>query len=211
MNTQAKPSDQITRNPVRNALAAICALGLSLAACTNEPMPSEDPPLAGATIGGEFELEGPDGKTVRWADFKDQYRIVYFGYAFCPDICPTDVQRMIQGLNIASERTPDIEYSVTPIFISIDPERDTRAVVDEFTNAFSNRLIGLTGTPEQIRAAADAFKVYYERGDDVGDGSYLMNHSNVVYLFDMEGKPLATLPVDLGPEAVADEIEKWVS
>ncbi len=217
MNTQAKPSNVsmhsnfLTRAWRKSATASVTILALLTAACSGGAPPPEEPPLAGASIGGEFELEGPDGETVRWADFQGQYRIVYFGYAFCPDVCPTDVQRMIRGLKIASENTPAIEASLIPIFISIDPERDTRKVIDEFTSAFSDKLVGLTGTPEQVRAAADTFKVYYERGEETADDSYLMNHSNVVYLFDKEGKPLATLPVDLGPEAVANEIEKWVS
>ncbi|WP_369815224.1 SCO family protein [Erythrobacter sp. YT30] len=193
------------------ATASLAACALMVAACSNDPAPTEEPPLAGASIGGEFELVGPDGETVRWADFDGQCRVVYFGYAFCPDICPTDVQRMTQGLKVLGENEPQMAASITPIFITIDPDRDTREIVDEFTNAFSDDLIGLTGTPEQVRAAADAFKVYYERGETTGDGSYLMNHSNIVYLFDKDGQPLATLPVDEGPEAVAAEIQKWVS
>lgn len=205
MNHQAKPSDR------RMRLTGPIAAALVLAAC-NAPSLAEtqEPPLAGASIGGDFELEGPGGDTVRWTDFENQYRIVYFGYAFCPDVCPVDVGRMIRGLKIASDRKPDLEYSITPIFITIDPERDTREVVDQFTAAFSDKLIGLTGTPEKVRAAADNFAVFYERGVEVSGGGYLVNHSNITYLFDPNGNPLATLPTDEGPEAVADEIEKWV-
>lgn len=210
MNHLAKPLLNPAAKAKKRVAASLCAAMLMTAGCTSEPNTLEEPPLAGAAIGGEFALDGPGGKTIRWADFDGQYRIVYFGYAFCPDICPTDVARMTRGLAIASENAPDIEYKITPIFITIDPERDTREVVDEFTNAFSDSLIGLTGTPEQVRAAADEFKVYYERGENTAAGSYLMNHSNVTYLFDPQGAPLATLPTDQGPDAVAAEIEKWV-
>lgn len=184
---------------------------LSLAGCAAEPEIPPEPPLAGADIGGNFELTNSAGETVRWSDFEGQYRIVYFGFTFCPDICPTDVQRMTQGLKIASENAPDLAYKITPIFISIDPQRDTPEIVGEFVSAFSDRLIGLTGTPEQIETAASAFKVAYSKGEDTPGGGYLMNHSAVTYLFGPEGEPLATLPTDLGPEAVAAEIELWAS
>ncbi|QUL36737.1 SCO family protein [Erythrobacter sp. JK5] len=208
MNHNAKPSS----NPLRALAALAIGAALTLSACSGpvDAGPGE-PPLAGADIGGEFALSGPGGETVRWSDFDGRYRIVYFGYAYCPDICPTDVQRMTQGLNIASEADPDLAPKVQPIFITIDPERDTREVVDEFTGAFSERLIGLTGTPDQVKAAADTFRVYYEKGESTPDGSYLMNHSNIVYLFGPSGEPLATLPVDQGADAVAAEIAKWVS
>ncbi len=206
MNQPAKPSPRF-----RHFLAAAAAI--ALAACSGTPdveAPGE-PPLAGATIGGEFELTSSTGETVRWADFEGQYRIVYFGFTYCPDICPTDMQRMAQGLKQLGESDPDMVAKIQPIFISIDPERDTPEIVGEFTNAFADNIVGLTGTPEQIKTAADAFRVYYERGEDTPDGTYLMNHSNIVYLFDPAGNPLATLPTDQGADAVAVEIKKWVN
>lgn len=170
----------------------------------------EEAPLYGATIGGPFELTGAGGKTVRWSDFDGQYRIVYFGYAYCPDICPTDVQRMSQGLRQFEQKEPDLGAKVQPIFITIDPERDTAAVVAEFIANFHPRLIGLTGTPDQIKAAADAFRVFYSKGETPESGNYLMDHSAITYLFGPDGKPIATLPTDLGGDAVAEELAKWV-
>ncbi len=190
------------------------SLALALTACGNglsAPQPPlEQAPLHGAAIGGPFALTGSDDRTVQWSDFAGQWRIVYFGYAYCPDICPTDVQRMTQGPSLYARTDPELAANIQPIFISLDPERDTPAVVGEFTNAFSDRLIGLTGTNEQIKAAADAFKVYYQRGEDTPGGGYLVDHTNITYLFDPEGNPVATLPVDLGPEAVARELARWV-
>lgn len=207
MNHRAKPYPNLSQ-----AFAGLLiAAGLALSACTAEPAAPEEPPLAGADIGGDFELINSAGETVRWTDFEGKYRIVYFGFAYCPDICPNDMSKMTRGLNIAIERKPDLAHKIQPMFITIDPERDTPEVVGEFASAFSENLLGLTGTPEQIRAAADAFRVYYERGEDLGNGQYLMNHSAIVYLFGPKGEPLATLPTDLGPEAVAAEIEKWVN
>ncbi len=198
--------------PLRLLALAAAPLALILSACsTQAPAKPEEPPLAGATIGGEFELSNSAGETVHWADFEGKYRIVYFGYAYCPDVCPTDMQRMVQGLNQFTDDEPEKAAQIQPIFITIDPERDTGEVLDEFTSAFSDDVIGLRGTAEQTKAAADTFAVYYSRGEDSPGGGYLMGHSNIVYLFAPNGDPIATLPTDLGADAVAAEIAKWVN
>lgn len=189
----------------------IAAVALTLAGCGAAEAPPAEPPLAGADIGGAFELVNANGETVRWSDFDGRYRMVYFGYTYCPDICPTDAQRMMQGHRIFAEQTPELAAKITPIFISVDPERDTPQVVGEFAAAFSDDLIGLTGTPEQVKAAADRFRVFYSRGETTAGGGYLVDHSNIVYLFGPKGEPLATLPTDQGAEAVAAELAKWVN
>jgi protein SCO1/2 len=191
------------------ALSFLAAAALAIAGC-NSGAPAAEPPLAGAAIGGDFALTASDGRTVKWDDFAGKYRVVYFGYAFCPDICPTDMQRVAQGLKVLAANDPEKAASIQPIFITIDPERDTPKVVGEFAAAFSPDIIGLTGTPEQIAAAAKTFKVFYAKGDPVEGGGYLVDHSNIVYLFGPEGEPLATLPVDQGGDAVAAELDKWV-
>lgn len=191
-------------------LALLLAGAIALSAC-NAAAPAAEPPLAGATIGGDFALTASDGRTVRWDDFAGKYRIVYFGYAYCPDICPTDMQRVAQGLKVLKANDPAKAAMIQPIFITIDPERDTPAVVGEFAAAFSPDIIGLTGTPDQIAAAAKAFKVFFAKGEAVAGGGYLVDHSNIVYLFGPKGEPLATLPVDQGADAVAAELDKWVS
>lgn len=190
----------------RALIASLSAL--LLASCQAQP-PAEDPPLAGAAIGGPFELVNSDGQTVRWSDFDGKYRMVYFGYAFCPDVCPLDVQRMMRGFAQFEEAHPGLAAQVVPIFITIDPQRDTPEVVAEFTGAFSDDLVGLTGTPEQIDQAAKAFSVYYARGEGT-EKNYLMDHSRAAYLMGRKGEPIALLPVDQSPEAVTAELEKWV-
>jgi protein SCO1/2 len=194
----------------RLIMAPFAAACLVLAGCDAAP-PKGEPPLAGAAIGGDFTLTDSKGQTVHWGDFAGKYRIVYFGYTFCPDICPTDMQRVAQGLKVLKAGEPAKAAKIQPIFITLDPERDTQQVVGEFASAFSPDIIGLTGTPEQIAAAAKAFKVFYAKGESVPGGGYLVDHSNIVYLFGPAGEPLATLPVDQGGEAVAAEIDKWVS
>lgn len=190
-------------------LVAISA-ALALASC-NGPAPTQEPPLAGAAIGGDFTLTNSKGEPVRWDDFAGKYRVVYFGYTFCPDVCPTDMQRVAQGLKALKAQDPDAASKIVPIFITLDPARDTQAVVGEFAAAFSPDIIGLTGTPEQIDAAAKTFKVYYSRGEDQPGGGYLVDHSNVTYLFGPAGEPTATLPTDKGAEAVAAELARWVN
>ncbi|MFM7376926.1 MAG: SCO family protein [Erythrobacter sp.] len=190
------------------------AMSLALSGCGGASAPTEieEPPLAGAAIGGDFTLTNSKGETVRWADFAGKYRVVYFGYTFCPDICPTDMSRVAQGLKALKASDPDKAGKIVPIFITIDPERDTQGVVGEFAAAFSPDIIGLTGTPEQIAATAKAFKVFYAKGEAAGgSGGYLVDHSNVVYLFGPDGAPIATLPTDKDGKAVAAELARWVS
>jgi len=192
---------------VRARFLALC-LPLALLAGCGQPA---QPPLAGAAIGGPFELVDSQGKTVRWSDFDGKYRMIYFGYAYCPDVCPLDVQRMMQGYNRFKQAEPELASQVQPLFVTIDPERDTPQVVGEFASAFSDDLIGLTGTPEQVAKAAKAFAVYYAKGEEGGAGGYLMDHSRAAYLMGRKGEPLALLPVEKDAEAVAAELERWVS
>lgn len=197
-------------NKPSSAFTLLIAGALALAGCGGGA-PEQEPPLAGAAIGGDFALTNAAGETVRWGDFAGKYRVVYFGYAFCPDVCPTDMQRVAQGLKLLKAQDPAKAEAITPIFITIDPERDTREVVGEFAAAFSPDIIGLTGTPEQIAATAKAFKVYYAKGETTPGGGYLVDHSNITYLFGPDGEPIATLPTDKGGEAVAAELARWVN
>jgi protein SCO1/2 len=194
--------------PLARLLPTLLAMiaPLALTACEQR----EPPPLAGAAIGGPFTLVDKAGKTVRWADFAGKWRIVYFGYTWCPDACPTDVGVMMRGFDRFAKDHPDLAGEVQPLFITVDPARDTPARVGEFAAAFSPRLLGLTGTPAQVDQAAKAFAAYYARGKDQPGGGYLMDHSRVAYLMDRDGKPVAMLPVDKDDKAVAAELAKWV-
>jgi protein SCO1/2 len=192
---------------IRNAFCIAAALALS--ACGSASAPAERPPLEGARIGGPFTLTDKAGREVHWSDFAGKYRIVYFGYTFCPDACPMDVQQLMQGFARFAKAEPALAADVQPIFITIDPARDTPARVGEFAAAFSPRLLGLTGTAPHVAEAAKAFAAYYAKGKETS-GGYLMDHSRVAYLMDRDGKPIAMLPVDKGADAVAAELTKWV-
>src|SRR3954453_20471579 len=110
----------MNRPVMPRALLAL-ALPIILAACS--PVAENEAPLAGAAIGGPFTLVDSSGKTVRWSDFDGKYRVVYFGYTYCPDVCPTDMQRLMQGFAQYKREHPDLAAQVVPMFISIDPER----------------------------------------------------------------------------------------
>ena len=161
--------------------------------------------IEGTPIGGAFNLIDKDGKPVTWDSFKGKYRIVYFGYTFCPDACPTDVGVTMQAMKKFEAAHPDLAAKVQPIFISIDPARDTPARVGEFSAAFSPRLLGLTGSQEQVDQAVKAFRAVAAKGKQSG-GGYLMDHSRIAYLMDPDGKPIEVLPVDKGAEAVASDL-----
>jgi len=165
--------------------------------------------LDGSGIGGPFTLTDKDGKLVTWDQFKGKYRIVYFGYTFCPDACPTDLGRMMQGYLKFAEQHRDLAEQVQPIFITIDPARDTPARVGQYAANFTPRLLGLSGSQQQVDVASNAFKVSVSRGED-RPGGYLMEHSRFAYLMDRDGKPLEALPLDKGPEAVAADLVRQV-
>jgi protein SCO1 len=193
---------------VRARFLSLCLpLALLAAGCGGKVTP----PLEGAAIGGPFELVDSRGETVRWSDFDGKYRMIYFGYAYCPDVCPLDVQRMMQGYSRFKDAEPELAAQVQPLFVTIDPARDTPAVVGEFTSAFSDDLVGLTGTPGQVATAAKAFGVYYQKGAASEAGGYLMDHSRAAYLMGRNGEPIALLPVEKSADEVAAELERWVS
>jgi len=192
------------------ALLAL-ALPFLLVACSSNSDKAQAAPLAGAAIGGPFTLVNSDGKTVRWSDFAGKYRIVYFGYTYCPDVCPTDMQRLMQGFAAYKREHPQLAAQIVPMFITVDPERDTPRVVGEFTHAFSDDLLGLTGTPEHVAQAAKEFAIFYEKGKPNAEGGYLVNHSTQAYLMGRKGEPIALVPIDEGPKAITASLEKWVS
>lgn len=183
-------------------------VGSALAACT--PQSTGDPPLKGAAIGGPFTLTDQNGKRVSDRDFAGKYRIVYFGFSYCPDICPTDLLAIGQGLRRFEESDHARAAKVQPIFITVDPERDTPAVLKPYVAAFHPRLIGLTGSPDEIAAAAKHFAIYFAKEQREGASAYTMNHSRQTILFGPDGDPIALLPSDKGGEAVASELVRWV-
>ncbi|MBQ0772311.1 MAG: SCO family protein [Sphingomonadales bacterium] len=203
-------------NNITNKVKMILVAGLLtlMAACNPAPDGSVsangEPPLAGAKIGGSFTLTNQDGGKTSDTQFKGKYRIMYFGYSYCPDVCPVDLANIMLGLKQAEKENPALSDKIQPIFISVDPGRDTPAVLKQYVAAFHPRLIGLTGTPEEIAAVAKKYLIIYDVRKDEGSSEYLVDHSRQAYLFGPEGEPLALLPFDGTPQQVADDINRWV-
>ena len=157
---------------------------------------------AGA-LGGPFTLVSETGATVTDKDVITEPSLLYFGYTYCPDICPFDVSRNAQAVDILDERG----YSVQPVFISIDPERDTPEALTEFTDNMHPRMLGLTGSAEQIKAASKAYRTYYKKQEDGDPEYYLMDHSTFAYLVLPEAGFVEFFRREVEPEQMADRIQ----
>lgn len=203
---------QIMAGSAMNRLLALALpVALALSGCGDGASANKslaDAPLAGASIGGPFSLVNGDGKPVKDSDFAGKYRIMYFGYTFCPDVCPVDVQNIGGAMKLLDQQNPELSARIVPIFVTVDPARDTPKVVKEFTAAFYPRMVGLTGTPEAIDAAAKAYRVPYAKRET--PSGYLMDHGRQAYLMGPKGEPIALLPQDQNPQAIVAEIEKWI-
>ena len=151
-------------------------------------------------IGGPFELLNGVGELVTDRDVIDGPTLVYFGYTFCPDVCPFDVARNVIAVDMLEEQGMD----VTPVFISIDPERDTPEIVAQYAEDMHPKMIALTGSPEQVKAASQAYKTYYARGTGEGE-FYLMDHSTFTYLMFPETGLASYFGRDASPEQMAEE------
>ncbi len=200
-------------NNQRPLVAALLALAsaLSAAGCHRAAAPAQEPPLAGARIGGPFTLIDQDGKPFSSEALKGRYAVVYFGYTYCPDVCPTDMLNLGKGLKAFEVQDAGRAAKVQPVFISVDPARDTPAVLKQFVSAFHPRLIGLTGTDAQLAAVAKAYATTYSKEPPAeGSKGYLMQHMSTAILFGPKGEPIALVPVETSGEAVAETLATWV-
>ena len=200
----------------------LAAATLMLGACSSGAPTTAAPasrPLDGARVGGPFSLTAADGRTVTDRDFAGKYRLMYFGYSFCPDVCPVDLNYLMLGLKEFERQDPARAARIQPIFITIDPERDTQEVVGRFAAQFHPRLIGLTGTPQQIADVAKAFLITYRKQPGSAPDRYLVAHTQLAYLMGPGGEPVALIPIDDvstpdvnegKPELVAAELARWV-
>lgn len=195
--------------PLRLLLALALALALGLAACGARP--AEPPPLAGTRIGGPFTLIDQDGRPFASTRLAGAYPIVYFGYTFCPDVCPTDLAMIGKGLRAFEARDPARAAKVVPVFISVDPARDRPAVLKQFVAAFHPRMIGLTGSEAAIAAVAKDYAIFYQRKKPAaGTTGYMVDHSRQAVLFGPDGTPIVLVPADAGGDAVAETLATWV-
>jgi len=157
-----------------------------------------------ALIGGPFELVDQKGRAVTERDLQGRLALVYFGFTYCPDVCPTDLQGITAALDLLAADAAKVQ----PVFITIDPERDTVAQMGSYIEHFHPSFLALTGTPAQVATAAKAYRVYYARAKSDSTTEYLMDHSAFVYLMDREGRYLRHFAPNTPPEAMAAAIRE---
>jgi protein SCO1/2 len=168
--------------------------------------------VAREAITGEFSLVDHDGNPVTDEDYRGSWLLIFFGYTHCPDVCPTTLGAVSVAMDILGEDAAQVQ----PLFISVDPQRDTPEVLKDYASAFHPSIIGLTGTPEQIKAAAQTHRAYYakapsEEGGEIGETDYAMDHSAYLYLMDPEGVYAhAFSPTDT-PEEIAKRIRRYLN
>ncbi len=177
--------------------------GAYMAVNAPERVESEGPPL----IGGPFSLIGTNGKRVVDSDFRGKLMLVFFGYAHCPDVCPTE----LQTISTVMEKLGPEADKVAPIFISVDPKRDTPETLAAYMNNFDPRIAGLTGDPNEVAAAAKAYRVYYRKAGDKGGDDYAVDHSAFVYLMDGAGKYRTHFSFNTPPESMLAVIRKQIA
>jgi cytochrome oxidase Cu insertion factor (SCO1/SenC/PrrC family) len=199
--------------PSRFALAAVFLGGLAIlgAAVFLGSQHGDSPRGAAGTllssaIGGPFRLVDQDGKTVTDADLKGKWSLVYFGYTHCPDACPT----ALNDIAIALDELGPKRSAVRPVFITVDPERDTPEVLKAYVTAFDAPILALTGTPEEVAQAAKGYRVFYAKHPEAG-GDYSMDHSSVIYVMDPEGRFTASFTHQSSPEELAERLKKLLA
>lgn len=182
------------------------------AAMSRDGQSRPDPEAPQLQVGGPFTLTNQDGQPVTEQSFHGKYMLIFFGFTYCPDICPTELQDALNAIEIAGS---EIKSQVQPIFITIDPARDTTDKMSEYVKMFGRGLIGLTGTPEQIAAVARAYKVYYaktadEDGESSGD-DYMMDHSSFLYLMGPDGQMVKTFAPGTTLDDLAAGLKQYVA
>jgi protein SCO1 len=207
-------SRRLPFNFVIAALVLLC-VGGGVALWSQRGGQAEAPPLAGSGLGGPFSLIDQNGRAVTDKSFAGQYMLVYFGYTFCPDVCPLDTQKLATALRTFEKADPVRAAKVQPMFITVDPERDTPIVLKQFVSAFHPRLIGLTGTVAQVDAAKKAYKVYAQKAESPGGGpapakDYLVDHTAIIYLMGPDGKPITFDDHNATAAQIAADLERYV-
>jgi protein SCO1 len=191
---------------ILGAVAAILLAGGGGAALRTASRSSDAPLAAGFSVGGPFTLTANDGSTVTDQTYRGKWLLIYFGYTYCPDACPTSLNEISQAMAKLGAKADQIQ----PLFITIDPERDTPETMANYVRAFDPRIIGLTGTPAQIAQVAKEFQVYYER-HKTDDGSYLMDHTSLVYVMNPRGQFVRLFPGDMSGDRMAQYLAELMS
>ncbi|MEM7429701.1 MAG: SCO family protein [Pseudomonadota bacterium] len=191
------------------AVIALSAFGLSswilFERLTEEKTISGEGVIAvPANTGGPFELVSNENKAINQSAFKGKFALVYFGYSFCPDVCPTGLQNVAAGIDKAGAKAD----GVVPVFVTVDPERDTPDQLKQYVDLFHPRMVGLTGSEAQIKDVAKKFRVYYALRKDLDKEDYPVDHSSFTYLMDPDWKLIAVFRHNATPKNIADVLKQ---
>jgi protein SCO1 len=197
------PTDAPRSRPfaIRALAGLVILVLLGLAVLTF--MSPEQRPRA-ALIGGAFTLQGADGKTISDQTLRGRPFLVYFGYTHCPDVCPTELARISDVLTQMGDK------AIPALFITVDPERDTPKLMQEYVSSFNPAIIGLSGSPEAVEATEKTFRVFARKGPLQADGDYSMDHSSIVYLMDKNGAFVEAFNLERPPEDAAKDLERFL-
>ena len=185
---------------------AASLFGCDLTAAAEQPSAAQmmdDLMYGRGSVGGPFTLTDQTGKQRRDTEFRGKLMIVYFGYTYCPDVCPTDLMAITQALDALGPAAEGVQ----PVFIAIDPERDSEVLAD-YLSAFHPSFVGLTGSPEVIRAVANAYKAFYAKVPDERSGGYSIDHTGVIYLMGRNGEYLGFMPPQTSPDRLTEILRK---
>jgi protein SCO1/2 len=198
------PSTDPTRSrPLAiRALAGLVILALLGLAVFTFVSPQERP--RAALIGGAFALQGADGKTISDQTLHGRPFLVYFGYTHCPDVCPTELARISDVLGQMGDK------AIPALFITVDPERDTPQIMQEYVSSFNPAIVGLSGSPQAVEATEKTFRVFARKGPLQADGDYSMDHSSIVYLMDKNGAFVEAFNVERPPKDAAKDLERFL-
>ena len=206
---EARSGVTMARGPgvLRAWLVLACVLFSAPIAANEAAEPSATELIEGllsgrVPVGGPFELTDQTGHRRTDADFHGKLVVLYFGYTYCPDVCPTE----LQSISLALDKLGAAADAVQPLFITVDPERDTPARLADFVSSFHPRLIGLTGSLADIRKTAIAYKTFFAKHDTGTPDNYPVDHTGFIYLIGKDGRYLGFLPPGLAPDAIADAI-----
>jgi protein SCO1 len=158
----------------------------------------------GGEIGGSFALINQDNKLVTEKDFNGKSLLITFGFTYCPDVCPTKLQEMTMALDQLGKGAERVQ----PLFITIDPQRDTPKQLRSYVSLYHQGLQGLTGTPTQIAEVAKKFRIFYKRGEDVGDGDYMMDHTTAIFFTAPDGKVVEVFGDETDVAQMADSMRR---
>jgi len=193
-------------------LVALIVLGVALYLRNGEylsksvSMSSHEMPvntLADSGVGGEFQLETHKGAVVTDQSWPDHYKLIFFGFTYCPDICPTKLRHISE---VMKKLPVDIAKKVQPLFITVDPERDTVDQLSNYVSLFDARILGLTGTRDQIDTVIDGYKVFAQRRGEANDQDYMIDHSAFTYLMNRDNELIEIFSFDTKPQAMVDAL-----